>query len=222
MVSKYHPKVIICHAEFSFTSSVLTDYCRRRNIKHINVMHGEKCLCAKDSFFEYDECYVWDEFYVQLFKSQRCAPNQFIVKVPPSLKIDTPQHKKPECYADYKYYLWEDNQEKLKIIYNAFSGLRKKGKSVRFRIHPRYCDIDKVTKVIPKEEIEDPKEFTILESLSNTAFVVGFFTTVMAQAYYSKIPLIIDDIAYKNDYEKAREYSYMLATKNLPLFSTVK
>jgi len=222
MLRRYHPEVLICHAEFSFTSSVLTDYCRRNNVKHINVMHGEKCFSIRDSFFEYDECYVWDEFYVKLFEMQRCNINQFVIEVPPSLKIDTLQYKRPNCYADYKYYLWEDNQEKLKKIYDAFNDLRQQGKKVKFRLHPRYCDIDKVCQVIPIEEIEVPKDVTILESISNTSYVVGFLTTVMAQAYFSKIPLIIDDVAYKEDYEKAREYSYMLASKNLPVLSTVK
>ncbi len=222
MIRKYHPEVFICHAEFSFTSSVLTEYCRRNSVKHINVMHGEKCFCLKDSFFEYDECYVWDEFYVELFRTERCAYNQFIIEVPPSLKIDKDKYKRTDCYADYKYYLWEDNRERLERIYDAFNDLRIKGKSVKFRLHPRYCDINNVSKIIPVEEIENPADVTIMESVSNTSFVVGFLTTVMAQAYYSGIPLIIDDVAYKEDFEKAREYSYMLVSKDLPLLSSVK
>ena len=43
-ITKYQPERIITHAEFSFCSSLLTDYCHHRRVKLINVQHGEKLL----------------------------------------------------------------------------------------------------------------------------------------------------------------------------------
>ncbi len=37
----YHVKAIISTAEDSYTSSVLTDYCNKTGVEHIDVMHGE-------------------------------------------------------------------------------------------------------------------------------------------------------------------------------------
>lgn len=44
MITKYQSKAIVVHNEYSFTSSILTAYCETRNVLHINVMHGERCI----------------------------------------------------------------------------------------------------------------------------------------------------------------------------------
>ena len=42
VVRTYKPKIIVTANEYSFTSSVMTDYCGYNDVKHINAMHGEK------------------------------------------------------------------------------------------------------------------------------------------------------------------------------------
>ena len=49
IITKYRPNNIIVNLEFSFCSSILTNYCHQRNVKHINVMHGEKLRYIRDS-----------------------------------------------------------------------------------------------------------------------------------------------------------------------------
>ena len=41
VIEQYNPKAIITNNEYSFTSSLLTEYCRFKKVEHINVMHGE-------------------------------------------------------------------------------------------------------------------------------------------------------------------------------------
>ncbi len=221
-ISLYRPNAIIEHAEFSFTSSVQTAYCREKGVKHIDVMHGEKRFFIRDSFFEYDSCYVWDEYYINLFESMRCPTEQFIVEVPPSLRIDIKNHKDSSCYADYKYYLWEDSSSSLSSIVKSMEPLRANGATIKFRPHPRWCKKENLIKYIREEEIEDPHTVSIIASLSNVKYVVGFGTTVLYQAYMSHINLIMDDVTYYDKYIESKRRKYLLAERNIPLLSQLK
>lgn len=221
MISLYQPKALIEHAEFSFTSSVQTSYCRERGVKHIDVMHGEKWFSLKDTFFEYDSCYVWDEYYISLFKSLRCSTSQFIVEVPPSLQIETEKHKNVSTYADFKYYLWEDKDESLSSIVKSLEPIKAKGYTLKYRPHPRWCKNENLLKYIPANEIEDPHTVDILTSLSNVKYVVGFGTTVLYQAYMSHINTIMDDVTYHDMYFESKNRKYLLAEKDLPRLSNI-
>lgn len=210
-ITKYHPKHLIEHSEYSFGSSVITDYCHRRGVKHINVQHGEKLRYIRDSFFHYDECYVWDEHYVNIFKEMHAEPSQFKVAVPPSLRIDCKVHHNPSVYADYKYYLAADTEEDIKRIVASMAFVKREGKTVKYRIHPRYTDLDVLKKYVGGNEIELPKEVSILESISNMEYAVGSFTTVLLQAYLSGKKVLLDDVTYKKRFDQLKEYGYILA-----------
>lgn len=211
-ITKYQPKRLIEHSEYSFGSSVITDYCNRRGVKHINVQHGEKLRYIRDSFFHYDECYVWDEHYVNLFKEMHAEPSQFKVVVPPSLRIDCKAHNNPSFYADYKYYLAADTEEDIKSIVASMAFAKREGKTVKYRIHPRYTDLNVLKKYVGDNEIELPKDVSILESISNMEYAVGSYTTVLLQAYLSGKKVLLDDVTYKKRFEQLKEYGYILAT----------
>lgn len=222
IISLYSPNAIIEHAEYSFTSSIKTAYCRRKKVKHINVMHGEKRLLIRDSFFEYDICYVWDEFYINLFSYMRCPVSQFVVEVPPSLQIDKEKHQNPMAYADVKYYLWEDNLSSLKTIVESMKIFKNVGLLVKYRPHPRWCKTENLLKVMNKEDIEDVSSIDIVTSLANVRYVVGFGTTVLYQAYMSHIAVIIDDVTYYDKYVVSKEKRYHLVEVGLPRLSSLK
>ena len=113
-IEEFSPEAIAVCAEYSFTSSVLTAYCKQRNIKHIDVMHGEKMYYMRDSFFKFDECYIWDEYYGKILASMKADKNQFVVEVPASLKFDG-ELIRTQKY-DYTYYLGAESEEVLKKI----------------------------------------------------------------------------------------------------------
>ena len=210
MIKRHKPKVMIQFGEFSFSSSILTAYCHNHNAKHIDVMHGEKIFCIKDAFFHYDECYVWSDFYINLFQSERAYCDQFIVALPSSMRIDCPKFFKKEYYADYKYYLEVYNEYEIRQIVESMSFAKKQGKTVKYRPHPRYSDVPLLRKYVSEDEIEYPKVVPILESISSSDNVVGLFTTVMAQAYFSGKNVIMDDVTYKKQFDKCGEYHYAL------------
>lgn len=210
-ITKYHPKRLIEYSEYSFGSSVITDYCHSRGVKHINVQHGEKLRYIRDSFFHYDECYVWDEHYVNLFKEMHAEPSQFKVAVPPSLHIDSKAHSNPSVYACYKYYLAADTEEDIKNIVESMAFAKREGKTVKYRIHPRYTDLNVLRKYVGDDEIELPNDVSILESISNMEYAVGSYTTVLLQAYLSGKKVLLDDVTYKKRFEQLKEYGYILA-----------
>jgi len=104
LIYRYSPVIMIQFGEFSFSSSVLTEYCHRHGVKHIDVMHGEKLYYIRDAFFHYDECYVWSDYYKNLLTKLKAEPTQFRISVPPSLMIDGEKFRNDAVYADYKYY----------------------------------------------------------------------------------------------------------------------
>ena len=68
-IRQYAPRAIVVHNEPSYTVSFLTMCCNKYGIRHINVKHGERLYNIRDSYFRFDECYVWSKYYVNLFKS---------------------------------------------------------------------------------------------------------------------------------------------------------
>lgn len=222
MFYRHSPTVMIKFGEFSFSSSILTAFCHRHGVKHINVMHGEKLWHIGDAYFHFDECYVWDDHYIKLFRELKAEPTQFIVALPESLHIDIKQHVNDDVYADYKYYLAVASESEIKGVVESMQFAKRNGKKVKFRPHPRYTDIHLLKKYVDEEEIEDYKKVGILESISNLEYAVGSYTTVLSQAYFSGKKVILDDVTFRSEYDKLKGMKYILSSKNCPILSKMQ
>ncbi len=218
-IQRVHPDNIITCNEYSFTSSVLTNYCEEKGIKHINVMHGEKIYYMRDSFFRFHECYVWDDYYCKLFLQMRAAQSQFRVAVPPSLQF--PKDMVISKTKDYTYYFGWESGEKLKTIVNAMVALNNHGLKVAIRPHPRYTDLNEIKNCAPELEIEDCNTMTIEQSLKRTKNAISVYSTVLNQAYNNDIGIVIDDISDKEKYEKLGERQYIMLNKPHKLLSVL-
>ena len=213
LIIRYSPEVLIVHNEYSFTSSALTEYCHRNSILHINVMHGEKLYYIRDSFFSFDSCYVWDQHYIELFRSLNAEPNQFVVAIPPSLTIKTQSYIADDAYADIKYYLAYNNEEEIASIVNSLKPFIAAGKTVKYRLHPRYGNKDILMKYCSEDEIEDAEQIPIQASVSNLKYAVGSYSTVLLQAWFSGKTVVLDDVTFPSIYDKLKSMHYMLAEK---------
>lgn len=222
MISRYCPKALVVHNEYSFTSSVLTYYCNKRNVMHINVMHGEKLFYVRDSFFRYDSCYVWDDYYKKLFLSLRAEGTQFKVAIPPSLLIDCDKYYAQACFADYKYYLAEYTEEELKSIIHSMKFAVQQGKKVYFRPHPRYSDLTLLEALVDKTRIEYPNKVSILTSVASMEYAVGSYTTVLNQAYFSGKEIVLDDMTFYKQFKKLEDYQYILQNRNFMKLSDLQ
>ena len=218
-IEEYSPEAIAVCAEYSFTSSVLTAYCKQRNIKHIDVMHGEKMYYMRDSFFKFDECYIWDEYYGKVLTSMKADRNQFVVEVPASLKFDEelPRIQK----YDYTYYLGAESEDVLKKIAKILEKLYKNGKRISIRPHPRYSNMDLVKKIFAFANVEDTKKISIEQSLLQSGAAISLYSTVLNQALYNSIPIIIDNMSNLENFIKLKELGYVCLYKEHKLLSEV-
>lgn len=210
-IRKYFPKAIICCDEFSFTSSVLTEYCRIQNVELINVMHGEKLFFMRDSFVCYDRYYVWDRYYVELLVQLRAEKKQFRIEIPKSMIFDNNGTEKTKY--DYKYYLAAEEEPVLKIIADTMQKLKERGCRVAIRPHPRYTDNELVSMLFVGIEVENASEKAIEDSLNETKAAISLYSTVLNQAYHNGVTVVIDDVSNVTQFEKLRELRYIMLEK---------
>ena len=222
LIYKYSPQTMIQFYEFSFSCSILTAFCHRYGVKNIDLMHGEKLFYIRDAFFHYDEIYVWHQHYVDLLKSLKAEPNQFRIALPPSMHIDSNKYHNPKVYSDYKYYLAIFDEEQIRSIVESMAFAKKEGKSVKYRPHPRYSDMTLLRKYVSDEEIELPREVSIQESVANLGCAVGSYTTVMVQAYFSGKQVMMDDVAFSEQYQKLKNLNYILTQYSVPVLSELQ
>lgn len=215
------PRSIIVHDEYSYTSSILTHYCEFRNVEHINVMHGEKLFYIGNSFFRYNRMYIWGDHYKKLFMDLKADSKQFVIEIPKSFRIDIEKEYAGEYYADYKYYLQIYDENQLRSIINSMNFAVSLGLIVKYRPHPRFSDIQLLEKLVPKESIEYPREVPIVNSIASSKYIVGSFSTVLNQAYYSGKDVIFDDVTYHKEYNKLKELRYIFSSMEDKRLSTI-
>ena len=220
IIKEYKPVAILTNSEYSFTSSILTQYCREQKIKHINYMHGEKIFAIRDSFFEFDLMYIWDEYYINLFNSLY-ANNEYVIEVPERFKSKNNTNRNQfEDELIIKYYLqWEDEIELEKI--NRVRILLKDEYKFIVRPHPRYSDTKLIQRIFPTESIESPYDVDIMSSIRNSYAVCSKYSTVFFQAYLQDKVLIIDDISNYKVYDKLKEFDYYIFHKDHSLLSEI-
>lgn len=219
-IEKYGIEYIVVCNEYSFTSSVLTEFCARNQVELINVMHGEKLLHIRDSFFHFHRCYVWDEHYVNLFKTMRAEETQFRVAIPDSLRFCVAEA--PEKCYDYTVYLGSEDREALTKLHNVLAALKERGAEVNVRPHPRYTDKTVLAELYTDFHVEDPTVETIEMSVLKSRSVISQFSTVLLQAYCNGISVVIDDITNPERFAKLKELRYIMMSVDHKLLSAVE
>lgn len=220
-ISKYNPSVILACNEFSYTSSILTKYCRMKGVKHINIMHGEKLFYMRDSFVCYDEYYVWNQYYADLLIELGAETKQFKIESQDALIIPPDVHCSKEY--DFTYYLASESKEILNNISGYMRILQENGYKVAVRPHPRYSNSEEIAFIFKDIEIEDYKKLSIEKSLLRTRNAISLYSTVLNQAYHNGISVVIDDMSNPDGYKKLEELRYvMLRTAHFLLSSFVE
>jgi hypothetical protein len=215
IINRYHPVAIITASEYSFLSSMLTKYCEYNNVMHINIMHGERFLEIGSSFFRFTRCYVWDEYYVNIFNTLRAYKNQFIVEVPPALEIRIDENMSQMDNVDFKYYLTDHTDRDLKRIASNVDKLLVKGYKVKVRPHPIYCTGDIAKNYFSQDILEYIDSVSIEASLNSTKSVIGVDSTVLLQAYLCGKRVVFDDLVYAERLKTLVEYGYILLCRNV-------
>lgn len=219
LIDAYRPEAIATHSEYFCGSSAMTEFCHARGIRHINLMHGDKVWGIRDSFFRFDECYVWHEHYKKMFLSLKAFPGQFIVELPPEFhpgKIEVEEGDK----ADYCYYFQIESHEEIDRILACLAVLKNRGSRVRARLHPRWSDAEYINRKAQDRNIEiEAPGIDINYSILASGHAISKFSTVLLQSYFLGIPVIIDDCSDVHKYNKIKEYDYIMLSLEHTLLS---
>lgn len=213
---RYEPEAIIVCNEYSYTSSYMTYFCNLKHAAHINVMHGDKCYYIRDAFFQYDRCYVWDEHYIKLFQSLMAAKGQFRIETPPCLLY---QIAKPIAKGkDYTYYLQVEDIGQLQKIARYLEKLKDSGCKVAYRPHPIY-EHKMTRKILRNIHREDCRRVSIEHSVLGTRYVIARTSTVLLQAYYNGVDIVLDDITDPEEFRLLEDMDVMIVHKRHLLLS---
>lgn len=226
-VSRYRPIIDSFHnieaiaitGEFESTSSALTQYCHENGIKHYNFMQGDMFGSPRIAFFHFDKCFVWDQYYVDMFVSFGACPEQFEVSLPQCLKKNERCHS--EKTIDYIYYIGGYPDEDLHIIRTAIDKLVAKGYVCEIRPHPRWSDLELVEKIFQGITIQDTNQVTINDSILMSKKAIGLSSTVLLQAYFNEVNVVIDDISSPEKYKMLEGYQYIMLNKPHQLLSEI-
>ena len=217
IVRTYNPKAIISYVESSFTSQILTDWLEEKNIKHINIMHGEKLYFIADSFAHFSEFYVWDDYYRRLMIQLKADPEQFIIQQPSSLTEKINSDNNSKYYLTY--YLSDENEKSIINVSKSLDSIQKKGNKCKVRIHPRGNNEHLVKKYMSNFEIENPYNVTLAQSLESTKYICSLNSTVLYEGFLKGKKVILDDISNNSKFRLLKELGYIMIEKEHLLLS---
>lgn len=218
-MEKYSVKTILVSSEYSFTSSLMTEFCERNEVAHINYMHGEKLYNIRDSFFKFHKCYIWDGHYESLFVKLKADPNQFEEV---DYKSFLCLQKEEICHKKYNTYYLQLNETKedIKKILELLEILKEKtGYLGKIRCHPRHM-MEASRKGIPQNMLDD--EPNLFRSLFQSHYIIAKYSTVLYEAFILQTGiLVVDDILDEEIFQKLRSLDYIILQKPHRLLSDI-
>lgn len=214
------PAALIVYNEYSFTSSLLTEYCHSLGVEHINVLHGERLYNTRDTFVCYHRFYVWSAAYRNLFLAMGAEPAQFRIEQPPLLLLSLPE---AVPRYDLTYYLGDQPQGRLLELYRTLEPLRVRGYRVCIRFHPRFGNRRRTREIFSDYFTEEPESVSIADSMAHTGLVCGIASTVLFQALWAGKPVVLDDISDRERFDLLTDLGYtMLGCPHTLLSSIVR
>lgn len=196
-ISRYRPKMVVDIHERSCSVSAVTAYCRDHQVRHVNIMHGERAPIAAYAFIVFDTFYVWGSYYARMFQTLLAPPDQFTVVGNPVHKRLYQQRYQPRpsektAVIYYEYVL-------SKPVYRALvRRLVKKllpGWNVIIRMRPpaKYePDLRKEFLGDLLEEssvgdrliqVQDSRVVNILDCISNSDLAIAVYSTALMDAW---------------------------------------
>lgn len=203
IIHKFQPNNILCSAETSFTSSILTSYCEQQGVSHINVMHGLIKRSLKLAFSHFTVSSVWERCFADIYISVKAIAGRFVINKAPMLRYTV----KPELEkrGRYVYYLQDLPNEVLHGLSKMYTYLESNNKEIIFRLHPRYNKQQLIKKCIPGAIFEDVDAVDIDISINQAEVIIARMSTVLYQAYLLGKKIVIDDISNPKEYIHYKE-----------------
>lgn len=208
----YDPQSVIVYVnERNVASPILKELYENRGREISMLMHGERIIELFEAFISFSKLYVWDEWYINFYKFDlRADIGEYIVYTPPKYERLTVSNNRDTSYS-FTFYYGDESIDALVLISKLFRNLTKNGYRCKVRPHPRDDCIKKsINRIFHGLTIEDPRYIPLVESLDNTQYAIGLKTTVMFEALYKGIPVILDDWSSPEKYNSLRKKKYRL------------
>ena len=220
---KYSPKAIAFYSvEREFSGPLQTLLCEKEGAQYIAFMHGDYLYALCFAFQRYSMYYTWDESYNRMFESLGCSfPMK--VYVPDKLKGIAENIDEHECKYFATYYFSDETRACAEKINEVFESFRQAGLRCKIRPHPRFSNIEMLSEVLANTEMENIREYSLADSITDSLFTVGLNTTVLSQAYFSGKQVVIDDISMIEQYNELEAKGYiMMRRPHIKLTELVK
>lgn len=216
LISFYDPRIILeARRDEAYASTLVTLFCESLNKEYALFMHGFISGDKVYSFVRFSRIYVWDSYFIKVYIKVHAKANRFYIYFPKIFMAQAIDKESKRLPVDFIYYLSDENlpgmhensNEILAKIYAELMILIEYGNTVRVRPHPRWSDINKVITVFSASgiEVEDTGVTTINESLDGCKCAIGSFSTVLLQAYYRGIPIVIDDVSSPSVFNEIKQ-----------------
>ena len=221
-LEEYHPRAIAFYScEREFAGPLLTLLCESAGSKYVVFMHGDYLYQLCFAFQRYSKYYLWDESYIEMFRSLHCS---FPTEVYLPLKMRGIAQKLPpqDCRFFATYYFSAETREAAEKIAQVFKSFANAHLRCKIRPHPRFSDIKMLREVFDGFFIEDPKEYLLSDSITDSLYAIGLNTTVLSQAFFSGKDVVIDDISSPELYSSLEEREYIMMRRKHLLLSELE
>ena len=99
--------------------------------------------------------------------------------------------------------------------------LVEKGYACEVRPHPRWSDIKVIKRVFQGITIQDTSKVSVYDAILMTNNAIGLSSTVMLQAFYNDVNVVIDDLSNPAKFKKLEGYQYIMLNKPHDLLSQI-
>jgi len=222
-IRRYTPKFVLVYWEYSCSLSVITQALAQNGIETYNIMHGDKHYYAKHAFFEVHRCYCWNEFYVDVFRSEyvhaqfHCFTNpSFVLKEEERSYLADHESAGVGVAAPHLATLVDPHADKdLAAIQfaNALNALAKL-KSVTIRSHPFYAEEFRSirSRLSTDVTIQLPRSKSARAFLLDHNIIVGTASTLLLEAAHLGLNVVIIRTQAMADLER---HHYLYTMENV-------
>lgn len=195
LILKYDPSIIITtQTEEDFSSSLVTYYCEKHNVKYVCIQHGEYTYTPGMAFVRFSEYFAWNQETVQLLEMVNTKIDFATIYESNRLKKSCIKKKHPKYFIIY--YLEDEPVHILFQINRTLELFSKQGYLCGVRYHPRVKYQMNLNQIFTHEsiDIENPFLISLGDSISNTEYVVSYKSTILSEAIANSMNAVIDDV----------------------------
>lgn len=219
LIYTYAPKAIIsAQTESDFATSLLTEYCESKRVLYIGIMHGETVRSMIRAYVRFSRFYVWNEETAEMFIATG-SPRE-IFRIYDSKRL-LPCYQAQEHPAYFlSYYLGGEKEPAMRELKERLDILAKRGLKCKVRPHPRATDMAAFHQIFDggAVETEDVRQVSLKDSVENSEYIASVCSTVLSEAYASKMKIVIDDMSSYITIDDLRDRMYInLKRPHLPL-----